>query len=91
MNYPVATPIEAQRRIVADLAQVLVHDCLPHSERCYCFGEGDVTAYETAKAKLAEMMVCADCGTPVKFSSANLSGVVHAGYGQFLHTARIAS
>lgn len=44
--------VEVLRRRVNDLAQVLVHDC-DRCERCYCFGQGDVDAYEAAKAALA--------------------------------------
>jgi len=35
------------------LAQVLVHECGPADEHCYCFGQGDVDAYEAVRAELA--------------------------------------
>ncbi len=47
--------IEAQRRTCDQLAQVLVHDCPPWAENCWCYGEGDVRAYEAARAKLDAM------------------------------------
>ena len=47
--------IQAARMEVARLSQVLVHDCDPRSEKCWCFGEADVKAYEAARQRLREL------------------------------------
>lgn len=47
------TKTDVLRRRVAELASVLVHDCHPSSEACHCFAQGDVDAWEQARAELA--------------------------------------
>ena len=50
------TQTELRDRVAA-LAQILVHDCDPTSDRCYCFGQGDIDAYEQARDQLRASQV----------------------------------